>query len=372
MKRLCFLISHKPDNRYIKRINILKEKYDLRVIFWNKNINGAVLSLNGVTINEIQIPANQTNPLKRIPELLRFIKSAYKKLIESNPDAIYVGNLDMLYIANRYRTKKNKNVKIIYEIADLHRLIIDKQVGFKWIVSKILKVSEKEFCKSIDILVLTSMKFFDIYYSKFLDKNKVVFLPNMPELDSFKNFLKTSHDTFTVGFIGWIRYKNQLRLLIQAAQEAKVKVLFAGEDGEGNDFENECQKYEHVTYLGPFDYDSQIVSMYQKIDCVYAVYDADMANVRVALPNKLYEAILCEKPIIVAKNTYLSELVLNMRIGAAVSHKNKKDLTDELIKMSKDKQYYEQLCNNCYTNKDKINLENFNNELLKKIDEILN
>lgn len=371
MKRLCFLISHKPDNRYIKRINILKGKYDLRVIFWNKNAYNVKPSIDGAIINEVQIPANQTNPLKRIPELIRFIRTSYNRLIECNPDAIYVGNLDMLYIAYKYKYNINVNVKIIYEIADLHRLIVDKQYGAKLALSKLLKCIEKKYCENIDLLVLTSMKFYDVYYKNFIDKSKVVFMPNMPEENTFKKYKKVYHKDFTVGFIGWIRYKKQLHMLIDAAKKAGVKVLFAGEDGEGDKFKRECEKYSHITYIGPFDYEKQICQMYQMVDCIYAVYDADMANVRVALPNKLYEAMMCEVPIIVAKNTYLSELVTEMGIGAMVDHKDNTELISELIKESTDKRYYNNYCKNCKINKQSVSLKVYNTFLLDSLEKIM-
>lgn len=371
MKRLCFLISHKPDNRYIKRINVLKERYDLMVIFWNKNKHNVSPSIDGAIINEIQIPANQTNPLKRIPELIRFIRTAYNRLIECNPDAIYVGNLDMLYIAHKYKHNINKNIKIIYEIADLHRLIIDKQCGIKLILSKLLKYAEQKYCKSIDLLVLTSLKFYDAYYEDFVDRSKVVFMPNMPEEVTFKKYKKMYHKDFTVGFIGWIRYKKQLHMLITAAKKAGVKVLFAGEDGEGDKFKRECEKCSHVTYIGTFDYEKQICQMYQLVDCIYAVYDADMANVRVALPNKLYESMMCDMPIIVAKNTYLSELVTEMGIGVMVDHKDGTELVSELIKLSNDREYYNKFCKNCRINKKSVNLNKYNALLLNSLAKIM-
>ena len=83
------------------------------------------------------------------------------------------------------------------------------------------------------------------------------------------------------------------------------------------------------------------------VDCVYAVYNADVKNVRIALPNKLYEAIFCDLPIIVAKNTYLSDLVNEWNVGVAVDHKNPEELRLALSKLMKDQQYYNELRDEC-------------------------
>lgn len=367
---VLFVISHIPDNRYHKRLLAISKYYDTGILYWNKSTKDVVFKMNNVNSFSLKIPADMTNPLKRIPQTIKFIVKALKKVENIKPRCIYVGNLDMLLVACLYKSH-NRNAKIIYEIADLHRLIVDQQHGIRKIMSFVLKKIEKTLTKKVDRLVLTSMKFYDVYYSNLISNSKVIFMPNMPEEESFNGFKKSSHKIFTVGFIGWIRYKNQLRMLIKAAKKANVRVLFAGEDGEGDNFKKECLEYDYIEYLGSFEYAKDIQKMYKKIDCVYAVYDADMANVRVALPNKLYESMICEIPIIVAKNTYLSELVLDMGIGTAVSHNNEEELVDELKRLSIDKSYYESICKNCKTHKLNVNLHTYNSRLISELKNIL-
>ena len=97
---------------------------------------------------------------------------------------------------------------------------------------------------------------------------------------------------------------------------------------------------------------------------IYSVYDADMTNVRVALPNKLYEAIYCERPIIVAKGTYLAELVERWGVGVAVDHREPKELTAVLQRMRDDAGYYQAFCYRCREQKKIADTETYN-KLLK-------
>ena len=367
---LLFVISHKPDIRYLKRFDVIKQSFDTSVIYWNKDSNHVNFQYSLVTPIEIKVPANKTNPLKRLPETFVFMEKAYRQICQEKPDYLYVGNLDMLYIAAKYK-RKNKDVKIIYEIADLHRLIIDKQkVPFKILLSNALKFKEKNLIKLVDLLVLTSMKFYEIYYKGLINKEKLVFMPNMPDAESFNGFKKYPHNRFTVAFVGSIRYKNQLRMLIEASTEADVDILFAGSDSDGSGFANECLAYPNVTFRGEFDYKKEIQEIYSRVDCIYAVYDADMANVRVALPNKLYESVVTEIPIIVAKNTYLSEMVHEMGIGYSVSHKDKAELTEVLKNIKTKGQDYQQKIKNCINEKERQSLNRFNDRLLHSIGEL--
>lgn len=369
MKKIAFIISHRPDNRYLKRINILKNHYDLHMIFWNKCNELIHPTINGVVIRELHIPANQTNPLKRLPETWKFIRRAYEELGKTEADIVYVGNLDMLYIARKYKHKVNPKTKIIYEIADLHRLIIDRQTGVNLLLSSSLKKMERKYIKDVDILVLTSMKFYDAYYYGLVDKAKVVFLPNMPEKSTFEGYVPKDRngEQFTIGFIGWIRYKSQLKRLIDAAGKTGCRVLFAGSDGEGSDFEEYCKQFQYVDYLGAFNYEEKIRDLYDLVDCVYAVYDADWTNVRIALPNKLYEAIECEKPIIVAKTTYLGELVEQYGVGLQISHKDTNELVNAILKLKGDHIFYNKLVNNAKKAKKTVTLNSYNQALVEKI-----
>lgn len=364
---VLFVISHEPDIRYIKRFELLSKIFSVGVIYWNKSNHCKNFTMKDLWVREVKILADQVEPMRRITETIRYIRIAYREALKLNPKCVYVGNLDMLMVAANYK-KRNPQSKIIYEIADLHRLIIDKQYSWnKKMISALVKMEERRLSGLVDCLVLTSMKFYDVHYKEFIRQDKVVFMPNMPNKNMFDDFSKKKHNKFTVGFIGWIRYKEQLKMLIDSAETAGVDVLFAGGDKEDAEFKEYCKKFSHCTVFGEFDYLTQIQEMYQKVDCIYAVYNADMNNVKVALPNKLYEAILCELPIIVAKHTYLEEIVLSMGIGVAVDHKKGIELTEVLKRLSTDNEYYETLCNNCRSQKEKVSLDKYNNALLQKI-----
>lgn len=99
-------------------------------------------------------------------------------------------------------------------------------------------------------------------------------------------------------------------------------------------------------------------------DCIYSVYDADNPNVRIALPNKLYESIFCELPIIVAKNTYLSELVEKYKVGLSVSHNSYYELRNAIILLKDNMNLYNEIVDSCRKNKSDIDLEFYNNKML--------
>lgn len=364
---IMFVISHFPDPRMNKRLQVTKEIGETALVFWDR---GTVkiwdvfhLDVENIKINVI---ADYTNPLKRIFPTIKFAYKALKQIKLLKPKCLYVSNVDMLMIAKIYSFGRKNKPKIIYEIADLNKLIADEQKGFFGkCAKKILTYLEKYLCREISTLIVTSEKFFENYYSNFVPKSKLLFMPNVPDLRAFKDYSRKKTGRFTIGFIGAVRYKNQMKMLINAAEKCNVDILFAGA-GLDNEIETICKEKSFVNYYGKYNYDKEISNLYKQVDCVYAVYDADLNNVKIALPNKLYESIYCELPIIVSKGTYLAELVEKMNVGVAVNHNDSQDLITVLTKLSADKEYYNKLVQGCKEHKSEINVEIYN-DLLKNI-----
>ena len=332
-----------------KRIEVLKNDSEVHVICTRRasqNIWEPKQDVDHV-IYDIDLPSSK-KIFKRYFVSQKFQKKTLSKLEEIKPTVIYAEGLDTLIIAGKY--KRNHNVRIIFEVADLRENFISKPAKMldSVITSELLR-REKEAFKKVDFLVVTSPKFYDIHYSKLISKEKTIFIPNAPDTQVFKNYKKHKGD-FTVGFIGGIRYLNQMKMLVDVAGEVGCKVLFAGAGGTSTDYEDilsYCKGKDYVSFTGRYDYNSQIADLYGMVDCVYAVYDADNPNVRIALPNKLYESILCELPIIVAKGTFLEELVKKWGVGVSVRHNDKMELIDALRSLKEDKQFYDEIVENC-------------------------
>ena len=161
-----------------------------------------------------------------------------------------------------------------------------------------------------------------------------------------------------------------MKMLIDASERCGINILFAGASLD-NEIEEIIKSKKNIKYFGKYDYNSEIAKLYGQVDCIYSVYDADMNNVKVALPNKLYESILCELPIIVAKGTYLAVLVEKMGVGIAVSHKDERELEQVIRRLSTDKKYYDSFVRACRVHKKDVAIEPYNERLKLMVDEIM-
>ena len=359
--KVCFVLTHVPNPRMNKRIEVFKKIANVEVVCTRRlsqNIWEPAHKDIKHTIFDIDLPPSN-HIIKRMYMSNSFRKKVFSELSKSLPDVIYAEGLDTLMIANRY--KKNNSAKIVYEVPDLREIFIEKpQNTVQRIVAYIIQQKEKKLFSGVDYLVVTSPKFYDLYYYRLISKDRVVFVPNVPDRRAFQAYKKKLNGKFTVAFIGGIRYLEQMKLLVDAATDEDIDVLFAGAGGTDKKYQTMLEyskDKKNIRFTGRYDYDKEIAGLYGKADCIYSVYDADNANVRIALPNKLYEAVLCELPIIVAKGTYLSELVEEWGVGVSVDHKNKQELAEQLRKLRDDKEYYENIIDACKKIKESINID---------------
>lgn len=369
--KICFLLTHIPDPKTNKRIKAFKEYGETSVIctrrksqdIWEPafdDVKHYIFDIDLPTVKHI---------IKRFVISRGYQKKAIRKIKEENPNVIYADGLDSLLIASNY--KKNCPTKVFYDIADLRETYIEepKQI-IKRIINCVIKRVEKRCFKDVDYLVITSPKFYSVYYYRLIDKSNVIYIPNVPDKEVFDGYVKKNRGDFTIGFIGGIRYLEQMKMLVDAAGLCGFKVLFAGAGGTATDYEEilrYCTGKDYVKFTGKYNYKKEIADLYGQVDCVYAVYDADNPNVRIALPNKLYESVYCKLPIIVAKGTYLSELVEEWGVGLSVHHNRKDELCEVLCKLAADDTLRNQIEENCNIISNKINFDSYKFRLIDRV-----
>lgn len=367
---IVFLLSHIPDPRYNKRIHELSKWADVHVICIRRT-NMDIFHLKEIEgvkyyIKDMNMPSS-VSFLGRGLATIKYWRFVKKELKKVNPDIIYSNGIDTLYIAS----KVCPEAKICYEVADLREYATRKSsmLSTVGIADRVIKNVERNLGNRISLLVVTSRKFYDVYYSKFIDSDKLIELPNMPILSAFNTYKPNNNGTFTVGFVGGLRYLKQMKMLVDATETLGINVIFSGAtDGDADgSFQQYCKDKPWVKFTGRYNFSKEIAGIYSNLDCVYSVYDASNFNVRIALPNKLYEAVICHLPIIVAKNTYLEELASEWGGGVGTPYNDTEALRELLQKLKTKDSYYQSFVNNCVKHQDKVDVQSYLDNLSRRI-----
>jgi succinoglycan biosynthesis protein ExoL len=347
MARIAFLFNSAPLPRIKKRMKVALKIYEVFIIYWDRILAHNFEAELNKEIHEIKltIKAPQGKTLQRVLPLIVFFLGALGEMIKIRPNVVHAANFDMLLVACVYKLWR-PSVRIIYEVADIPK--------FQQIM-----LFEKILGRMVDRLVLTSEYHYEAYYQKVFSKDRVMILPNCPEKETFASFCKKlPGEDLTIGLIGSLRYFDQVSMLIEAVKALKgVKILIAGAGPDYQKVYTQVLGLEDVEFYGPYDYERDIVQLYSRVDCLYSVYNADLINVRYALPNRLYEAIACSLPIIVAAGTRLSSFVDLYQIGFSVSHKDTGQLIKLLAEIKAKRTMLEEKSKNCSLIREQYNYE---------------
>src|SRR5690606_12742320 len=79
------------------------------------------------------------------------------------------------------------------------------------------------------------------------------------------------------------------------------------------------EKFTNIHYWGMIDYEKASAS-YDKCDVMFAIYDPSVPNHKYSAPNKVYEAMMKGKPIIVTKNTSVDKIVERENMGFIIEY----------------------------------------------------
>lgn len=368
MNKICYIMPHAISPRMRKRIRLVLNEAITLIISTKRygyNLdNGDIEGLNSIVIDVNFSPS--TKLFRRLLEIIKFNILIWKEICTFSPDILYVSGYDSLVAAVLYKTKK-RNIKIIAEFGDIRSVFISQKKHIKDVLlSQILNLYEKKVFRSVDKIVLTSEKFYSEHFDQFFKKEDVYIIPNIPDKHLFDGYIKKSSGTFTVGFIGEIRYIPQLTMLIEASRGlCNLFIAGGGNISNVNKIKDSCKDREDIELYGKYIYEKDIANLYGHVDCMYAVYDSSNENCKIALPNKLYESIICEIPIIVADNTYLGELVRKWGVGVTVQSDKKEDLMAIIHRLSEDAVFYNEIVMCCKNKKKDFEAEKYMKKLKK-------
>lgn len=123
-----------------------------------------------------------------------------------------------------------------------------------------------------------------------------------------------SSETISIGFVGGPRFDSVYNFIDVFCRKFPQGVFHIYGGPVTEQFE-ELKKYKNCIFHGFFKNPNDLPEIYSSIDVVVATYDTKFENVRYAEPNKIYESIYFETPIVVSSGTFLADKVKRLGIG---------------------------------------------------------
>ena len=306
--KLVFVIHSLSQPRCIKRVLSLRQAgFECVVYGYNRGNYDVNAFPDDIPVNVLGVMQNGSNG-----DNLRTAKRNFDRIIKENgKDCIYYtfGFLASFLISFR-------RVPFIYEISDVQYAYpkYDK-------VRFLLKMLDKRIIRKARYVVMTSGGFQKFYG---LSGDKVILMPNKvsPLLkDVPRQTIDVSQPKLRFAFVGSIRYDAIFRFaqtigerfpgyefhFYGGAPEKTLKRVGALTD-----------RFSNIFLHGPFKSPEDLPGIYNEAHIIVACYDTNSLNERIAEPNKLYEAILFCRPLVVSVDTYLAQRVAEYGCGYAI------------------------------------------------------
>jgi succinoglycan biosynthesis protein ExoL len=306
--------------RYHRRAAMFLEAgYDVRAYAFRRGLYEQNTYPHGVEVVDLGEVQN-LKYARRVSRLLRalFIVRRREKNAHA-PRLVYAFGLDMAIIACMARIG---SCPLVYEVGD-----VPVPLPHSTLFAKIVGALERFVLQRCAALSVTSLGFLKDYFGIIVPgiEGKTIVVENMiarEVADSFRRPESRKRPTMPlrIGFVGLFRYRESLVALMEAIARRKgdFELHFFGDGPLRGVIQCYAESHENIFNHGSFNSVSDMKTIYEAIDISYAVYDNRCANVRMALPNKLYEAPYFGVPIVVAENTYLSERVRELGYGFVI------------------------------------------------------
>ena len=307
------------DSRASKEINTyLKANYDVFAYGWNRNqddkqkiLKSFPKTCNLILYNKKALyGAGFKNAFKMVCFNIWLYHNLKKNV--NKFDIIHACDLDTAYVA--FKISKKYKKKMIYDIYDYY--VDCHNVG---IFKKNVKKVDLGIINYADYVLLCTEK--RLEQIKESNPKRVEIIHNSPFIIN-DNLKKYNHRIYKIN-VGYFGILQDDRLLIEIANEVKKDsniVFHVGGFGKYESYFNDLSHKKHnIIYYGTLPYD-EVLENEKKCDVLFATYNPEIKNHRYSAPNKVYEAMALNLPIIVCYNTGVDEIVKKEKIGNVINY----------------------------------------------------
>jgi len=332
--------THDP-RVYNEAMSLVNSGHDVTVIGWDRNNKHAIEEWNkNVRIIRIQnkgilrvLPGVMIkNPLWWRKAYRRGLKLFYD---EWKFDVVHCHDLDTLPAG--VWLKKKTNCRLYYDAHEIFGyMILDKPK----IISKLSFWMEKKLIKHVDKIITVNDPLKK--YFKKISSKPIEIIMNCKKIGS-TDYHSPENDVFTIIYLGAL---NEHRFLLETIDVIKeitdVKLIIGGQGKLFDEIKNKCQQIKNIDFVGLVRQD-KVIKMTKESNVVLCIFNPNNKNNQVGLPNKVFESMVCGRPIIITKDLYYENVVND---GGITIEFSKKSLRESIIYLRDNPKFCERLGKN--------------------------
>ena len=344
------------DPRLIKIVRSLEKRYSLLVLGWNREgtkfdphnqLN--LPSKSGKSqefifkILSLKAPIGKSSLISYLPLIIYFPifwTWVFTKLLIHKPQVVHACDVDTVLPCYIYKLIFRK--KIIFEVFDRYAMtFISSKQGM---LHSIINFFEDLYCDRADYFITVGEKLLKTFRQK--PKNYAIIM-NCPEdftLHSSKlqQNNRVSDKQLTIVYTGGMKRGRYLENIVAAIENLDDVVLVTAGPIVDRNFFDEIIAVNNVKYKGLLNPDDALI-LETSADIMIGLYNLEIPENQYALPNKLFEAMMCGIPII---TNVAKEVVQETRCGIALDHINTGSIKSAVLSLKDDIDLRKNLGNN--------------------------
>lgn len=235
---------------------------------------------------------------------------------KKNINAIHACDVDAVIPA--FRFAKRNNITIIFDVFDWISSELDNNFVFRFIE----KLENKYYEESNYVIICEEQR---KKQAATVAKNLLI-MPNIPHKDyvcdeEVVQEINSRKEDYriTLGYVGVFDYNRGLEDLLEAVGSSDDVLLeIAGYGALCDTVKKAAQKYRNIHFWGSVEYDKGQTILSQT-DVIVALYYLTNPVHRFAAPNKYYEALKLNKPLLTTQGTLVGEKVMKYDTGFVVA-----------------------------------------------------
>lgn len=305
-----------------------------KIEYVNKNI---VVDGEEVENYELQLSGKTEKGLKNITTVYNYIKIIKKWMLENKEkfQVIHAFDLDSGIAARKVAKKTGK--KFVYHIADFYA---DSRAKIPGVLKNMIKSMEFGIINDADETIIctderkeqikgSNPKHLSVVYnSPSVDKEI------LQKVESFRGERPSEIGKLRLCYIGMLSKRRFIDSVLKVvSQMDDVELVLAGTGDLAEMCRDYSERFKNISFLGKVAYNDTFEE-YRKCNLMFAIYNPNINNHKYSAANKIYEAMMLEKPIVVAKNTSMDTIVDKYDIGFSIDYSEEEfySLLDKLRK----------------------------------------
>jgi glycosyltransferase involved in cell wall biosynthesis len=361
-KRVILIKSNllEQDTRLGKEIDALRRAgYVIDLVCWDRDSTAspAHQKTGNDGINEIRLRFRAPWGPRMLPFLPVWWCFVFYQILKTRWDIAHAINFDSVIPVVIAAGIKRK--RIIYEIFDTYEDLIT----LPRLLRDTLVAVDKIFLRAAKAVIIVDESRIEEFAG--IPNGNVVVIYNSPS--DLSSDLDASgprrNGIFNLFYAGTLNRNRPLDKVIRAvATMDGVRLTVAGYGEVVKEIESWAARMpEKICFIGKISY-PEVLERTLAADLLFSFYNPDIPLVKYASSNKLFEAMMCRKPILVGSGTSMAEIVAREKCGLVVDGTSVNKIRDAIVKLKEDRG----LCRRLGENGRKAYEQRFSWEIMQK------